>query len=302
MLGLTEKCEHTLNFYHGAMVMPNNNNIDEKNKFLGKIDNTSIFKVTQSIKNIIQPPKFHAFCIGTAKSGTHSLADMLSAKYRASHEPNAVDLITLKNLALKKQINNTEIVDYIRFRHKQMRLELESSDFCGYFIKEYVETFPKSKFILTVREPFSFLESIINHQLNTPAEKPSLRKWVLGREINYNYENNLTFSENDQVLEEYDCLYPIKGYLDYWFKRNNEAITLIPEDRLLILNTFKLKQNSKAIADFLCVPENTIKSEHSHSFKSPKKWDLLSKIDSNYIDELMESTGCLKLSKKLNLS
>jgi len=48
------------------------------------------------LRIIFQKRAFHAFCLGTPKSGTHSIANMFKG-YRASHEPNEVFMINLIN-------------------------------------------------------------------------------------------------------------------------------------------------------------------------------------------------------------
>ena len=41
-----------------------------------------------------RPRRFHAFCVGAFKSGTHSIAGMLMHRYRSSHEPRVPELIS----------------------------------------------------------------------------------------------------------------------------------------------------------------------------------------------------------------
>ncbi len=40
------------------------------------------------------PRNFHAYCVGTDKSGTKSLAAILQKNYRSAHEPTARGLIS----------------------------------------------------------------------------------------------------------------------------------------------------------------------------------------------------------------
>jgi hypothetical protein len=79
-----------------------------------------------SSKNIVRPRKFKAYCVGTAKSGTHSLADVFSKNYRAQHEPEGQQLIYLKAQLRQGNITKLALLDFLKNRDIRTNLEMES--------------------------------------------------------------------------------------------------------------------------------------------------------------------------------
>lgn len=64
--------------------------------------------IKNNLRSFVKPQKFRAYCVGTAKSGTHSVSAIFEKNYRASHEPEGAQLIYLKHL-----LNNSVMVSAI---------------------------------------------------------------------------------------------------------------------------------------------------------------------------------------------
>lgn len=108
--------------------------------------------------------KFHAYCVGTPKSGTHSIAGLLSS-YKSQHEPAKEQYINSVLLFVGGLINNDVLRDFTRSIDVELCLEMNSSNLNEFYIDLYVSEFPKAKFILTIRDCYSWLDSYINNQL-----------------------------------------------------------------------------------------------------------------------------------------
>ncbi|EDN71821.1 hypothetical protein BGS_1208 [Beggiatoa sp. SS] len=54
----------------------------------------SVFK-SDECNNNTSSRAFHAYCIGTQKSGTHSIAGLFQPRYQAAHEPEHYELVQL---------------------------------------------------------------------------------------------------------------------------------------------------------------------------------------------------------------
>lgn len=246
-------------------------------------------QIKSILKSFIRPRKFKAYCVGTAKSGTHSVSDIFSQNYRSQHEPDGGNLIYLKNEMNNGRLDRKKIIQFLGQRDRRNNLHMESSDFAGYFYNEFCQLDPSSKFILPIRDCYSFLDSIINHQINHPVTAGNI--WKLGRDINYDI-NGHSPSEEENVLNDYPGLYTIRGYLTYWANRNTGVLNDIPSDRLLTLKTSLIREKLNEISIFLNIPKESLNLQKSHSFKAPKKYNLLSSINPDYIENLVKETGC----------
>lgn len=72
----------------------------------------------------------HAYVIGSAKSGTHSLSGIFERRYRAAHEPEYARLIELIWDAKQGALKSAEIQEELLRRDRQLYLEVESSQLC----------------------------------------------------------------------------------------------------------------------------------------------------------------------------
>jgi hypothetical protein len=264
-------------------------NIEEAQEDVIKYSTLSKKRVIKGhIKSIIVPRKFQAYCVGTAKSGTHSVADIFNIDFRSAHEPDSEQLIYLKGQLDRGEINTSQVLDFLKKRDVRNYLHMESSDFGGYFFQEFMNISPKAKFILPIRDCYSFIDSIINHQINNPVTDNSI--WKLGRDINYGNSRN-NFPEEEKILASYEGLYSIKGYLHYWVQRNKQVLNLVNSNKLFALKTGAIKQEIPSICRFLNIPKESVNIKSSHSFKAPKKYNLIAQINPDYIDQLVVETG-----------
>jgi len=123
------------------------------------------------------PRAFHAYCVGTNKSGTHSIANIFSRCYNARHEPEHYFLIDRILAAANGKIDQKAMARYLINRDKRLWLELESSLLTNLLVDILVTEFKQAKFILTIRDCYSWLDSAINSELNRPVTY-SWQKWL----------------------------------------------------------------------------------------------------------------------------
>jgi hypothetical protein len=167
---------------------------------------------------------------------------------------------------------------------------MESSNLMGIFAPDLSELFNDAKFILTIRNCISWLDSWFNHQLSRPLlSNESI--YDLGRN-NY-YSQGHSYTRHDKFLESYN-LFPIKSYLDFWNRHNSIVLNSIPQDKLLVIKTNEISSCSDKLSKFLMIPEKTINMKHSHAYKAKEKYKILHQIDINYLyDTAMEVCGDL---------
>jgi hypothetical protein len=246
------------------------------------------------IRQQVQPRKIHAFCLGTPKSGTTSLAGMFRANYRADHEPERASIVDAMHAHYNGQLSDEALCQYLKKRDKRLWLEIESNCFLGYRPDLLYRVYPHAKYILTVREPESWLGSIFDNNVNFPrTDSHTVRDW---HDVFFE-PHKFDYGPYEKALRDHK-LYPLDAYINYWVNANQSAHKAIPGEQLLILGTKEIRQNVDLIADFLEVSVDSLVAGKSHLHKTRRKHGVLDLLDPTYIKDRLES-GCGELYASL---
>jgi Sulfotransferase domain len=229
-------------------------------------------------KRLHRVRRFHAYCIGTSKSGTHSVANLFHRHYRVAHEPGYERLIDMILDASSGLASQNQIAGFVRSRDNLMRLELECSHPLLHVLDVLLGEFNEAKFILTIRDCYSWLDSQINSQLSYIEGK----HWKDFGDFKYSGETG-RHPKDEQLLARFG-LYTLEGYLKAWVYHNDKALTTVPEDKLLVVRTQDIAKDVPKLAAFLEVPLNHLDIAGVHSFKGARKFDLLSRLDAGYLE------------------
>lgn len=235
------------------------------------------------------PRRFHAYCVGTPKSGTHSIDGLFSVKYRSSHEPEFESLWNMLLAANEGLVSNEKLLKYVRKRDKRLWLELDSSNLNYYLIDILILEFKEAKFILTIRDCYSWLASAIKHRISRSKPVPNTQKKDKFRFGTDFYE----YATEEEVLKQYG-LPTLDAFLTYWARHNESVIEKVPKDRLLIVKTHEISTSAERIANFIGVPSDTLNHEHSHLFRARNQTNILSAIDRDFLDTKVKK-HCTKL-------
>ena len=237
-------------------------------------------KIKYFLNPLIYPRKFHAFCLGTPKSGTHSIAEIFDPCYRACHEPEFNNLWSTLFSYQDGCLNDEDMLYFVKARDRRLWLELDSSNL-NYFLMEFLlQAFPKAKFILTIRDCFSFVDSAANHRLN--RFRPS--NWLRMDQLRYGCES-FEYSKEEEILKQ-NSLPSLEAYFSQWAEQNRKVISTIPKSRLLIVRTDEISSKIREIADFLEIHNESLNSDNSHAFRANEKYSILSEIDKDFVDEI----------------
>lgn len=199
------------------------------------------------LERIFKPRHFQAYCVGTAKSGTHSIAAIFSKNYRAAHEPNSEEFIDLLFAVWNGSREPKHLRRYIKERDKRLWLEIDSSQLNYFVLDILVQEFPKAKFILTIRDCYSWLDSLINHQLARDCSQ----NWYKLRDVRFKGKST-EYAPEEEILARHN-LYTLDGYLSYWAKHNKDILAKVPNHKLLIVKTNEISSKVAKISDFLGV-------------------------------------------------
>lgn len=249
----------------------------------------SIIKAT--VRPALYPRRFHAYCVGAMKSGTHSLSGLLEGNYRARHEPDKTALIHHTVGYLSKQVSAEQYRRFLAYRDKRLWLEMDSSNFNIVPIELMVALFPQAKFILTMRECIGWLNSCYDHLLT---------RHMIGEIKVYLEElihpERYPHSAHEEVLLRHG-LPSIDAMLHYWCWHNSRVIATVPAERLLIVSTNAIQTSIPQVAAFLGIEQSRFDVVQAHLYVARKKNNLLSQISPHYIAE-RASAVCGELMQK----
>lgn len=224
-------------------------------------------------------PRFQAYCIGNAKSGTHSLAGLFSANYRAAHEPEPEPLVDMAIAADSGMISQKDKIAFVRERGGRLGLEFDSSIFNFFVLDALVSEFSEARFILLIRDCYSWVDSFINHSLSRPvrAGREKFTRWWFRPE-------KFRHTRCADALAEHG-LHPLDCYLSCWATHIERSLATAPHDRLLTVRTCEISQDVSRIADFLGIAPYTLDRSRSHEYKAEEKHGILRKIDRSFLED-----------------
>ncbi len=224
-----------------------------------------------------------AFCVGQAKSGTASLVGLLSANCRAAHEPEREGLLSMILGESRGELSAEAFRKFLLERDARLNLEYDVSWTNQFVIDHLMDVFPASKFIVLIRDSYSWLQSAIGHIISRemPPEILNFLPWWIKPE-------RYPHSRHDRALAERG-LYSIAAYLHAWNDHVDRCTGSIPEDRRLVIRTHELARSHGQLADFLQIPADTLDAGKGHQNRSTWQDGIESLVDPGYIDEMVQS-------------
>ncbi|RZM76531.1 sulfotransferase [Leptolyngbya iicbica] len=247
-----------------------------------------MFKVKQKISKVykdFKPREFHCYCIGAAKTGTTSIASSFSKSYRSGHEPETKKTNRLIIDYLEGEVSVDTLKQKLRERDERLRLEVESAHPLGYVSGVLAEIFPHALFIVTLREPLSWLRSRLNYHYSA---NPSA--WEEYRDYFWT-QRHQKYEPEEIALQKWN-LCSLDTYLSQYADHYNRVLSQVPESRRLLVLTSDINLRLPEIANF--VGANPRKLLIAHSKRSDNKIDPLDSINKQFVDErIMHHCGDL---------
>jgi len=227
------------------------------------------------------PPerRFHAFCVGVSKSGTHSIAGVFAGNYRAQHEPESARLLPLLTPLVSNAAPGPRLRLYLRSKDRRLGLEMESSHPLGLVAPLLASMYPDAKFVLTMRHPLGWVDSQINHEL-ARAVTDVWRDWRRAR------FGTTEYLPEDEPLRERG-LFPLAGYLRFWELHNRRVIEGVPPERLLLIPTEQIGEHSEALAAFVGVSPDSLDTTRSTTFPAAARFGIVASLDPAYVEDTL---------------
>ncbi len=222
-----------------------------------------------------EAPGLKLFGVGDEKTGTHSLAGLFGA-YRAEHEPEAHDLRPLIERHLRGELPAGTLERYFAGKERRLHLQVDSSFLNGEVIDLLVPCYPAASYVLTVREPRSWLDSKINQMITYKSPR-----WLELRALRHGPPEGHPPEEEPLAARGLPTL---DGFLAEYARHNRRVVEHVPPDQLLVLRTQDIRARADRLAAFAGVPVDTLNLERSHEFQGPVKHHVLDELDQGYLD------------------
>ena len=240
---------------------------------------------------LIRERQCHAFCVGAMKTGTHSIAGLFKKGFRANHEPERSKMIAASLAYVEGSLSESRRRKFVQKRDRRLWLDMDSSVFNYPFVELYRDEFPDAKFVLTIRDCYSWLDSCFNHQLSLPIDatmKALLDDWF--------QPDNYQHTDHEQPMID-KGLFPLACYADFWNRYNSGIINALPKERLLIIKTNEIAESTGQLENFLGLKTGQLDMTRSHSFRAPEKHDVLAKLNQQFVADIVNETGGKLMSK-----
>lgn len=223
--------------------------------------------------------RLRLYGVGMGKTGTHSLSAVFEREYQAAHEAEAKTLIEFLFEHWAGARSRAELREYLMERDDRLQLEVDVSLVNASVVTDLMEIFPDGRFVLTVRDPKAWLDSMANHSLAhaTPDH------WVRWRDRRFRAAE-LSHPPEEAAWQERG-LYTIDGYLSAWARHNRMVLEAVPPDRLLVIRTEDLAARLTVLADFSGVPVETLDADRAHTFPAMGHFQALNDLDPDYVDD-----------------
>lgn len=220
------------------------------------------------------------FGVGAAKTGTHSIGQMFNDRVKSSHELDTELLIYL-HLDREKTGKNDTLRRFLRRRDKARDLKIDVSHLYIYLVDDFEELFPNSLYILTIRYPVDWLRSFIDDSLRRDTSD-AFKKFR-----DYRFGVGVAHPPEEKALQRRG-LFTIGGYLNYWREAVESVTEKIPAERLLIVHTNKISEQTAEIARFCGIDGSKVAEERTRSFVNTERFGVLSEIPKEYLDNIVE--------------
>jgi hypothetical protein len=229
-----------------------------------------------AVKANLGPRLFQAYCIGLQRSGTTSVAGIFE-NYRSAHEfqmPEAMQTICDFNAG---KIAKSAVRDFILRRDISGRLEMDSSPINHWYMDFLIREYPNAKFIFTIRDCYSWCDSMIRGLMRLRTDNPAHVLWcrsLLGLDVEI-------FQYEETMLSRCDLLFD--KLLSHWAL--NEGIARrCPPDRSLVVRTTDIADSLPRIAEFIGVSPETLKRDRARSNRSEIKRPVLEKFGRRFLE------------------
>ena len=144
--------------------------------------------------------------------------------------------------------------------------------------------FPGARFVLTIRDCYSWLNSTLNHSLRYRGVSP--RQRVKARDFAFQ-RDGFVHAPEERWLRD-GGFYTLDGYFSGWAAHNRRVLAAVPPEQLLVVRTDRIRHCAHEIADFAGLPRQVIRPHRTHEFQNPDKKEIIRQLDRDFLERKVE--------------
>lgn len=240
-----------------------------------------------TMRGVLPPRKFHAYCVGLPRTGTTSLAGLFF-HYRTLHEFENGQMLGWAEGLQAGRISRENAAALLRKRDARARLEMDSSCFHAPFADLLAAEFSEAKFILTIRDCYSWANSYMSMMLHEQPSDAELKRRFCRAYLGLDYAHFRDRRSFAAGLER-SLLDPI---LQVWETTNRFLLRALPRDRTLLVKTREIPGRTDELAAFLGAPTETLFKRLAHGNSQDRSEDMLARVDPRLLrDKVRERCG-----------
>jgi len=191
------------------------------------------------------------FGVGLPKTGTTSIAYLLGPERHGYHEKNRARSINVIRLYCSGDINIGRLERWFVIRDIYLYPVFDIAHYYGAIADEMVGLFPNSKFLITLRDCYSWAQSFGNQVIKRWRWKNGwsedcedyLVKW---QKYQFGHPGAWSYPSPESELQEVG-MPPLSVLYQYYRGRNRKLLDAIPPDRRIVLKTSELSQSISRI-------------------------------------------------------
>lgn len=215
--------------------------------------------------------------IGPPKSATASLAGLFS-RYHHLHEGWVGP--TLQRLQRGLPMD----ADWLLRRDRALGFpECDSSQLHHWYLPQLADCFPAARFVLLLRQPLDWLNSLFNHRLARglgPA-------WQALEQRRFG-PRTATAKGPDLLLAQYG-LPSLQAALGFWLEVYQQALQALPAERLMILPVENLQSQIPELARFAGVSAESLQPAEARRNLARADYRLLRRLPAPWLNEAIEA-------------
>ncbi len=237
-------------------------------------------------------PQFRVFCIGLPKTGTTSIARIFR-HYRSGHEVRFAETVSRLDDLQQGRVTRGEFRRLIVKGVTEGGYEMDSSSFNHYYLDILIREFPEARFILTLRDFESWVNSYLEMLLRWRRTFPSshqVPKWQMA----YGRCQFGTFDPDDFLsMERLKAKLPeiVGRFFACWSESYARIARLMDRARTLVLETHRISSALDAMGRFMGIPETSLDVNGSHSNRGTGEVAVTDFLEPGYIEQFTLPEG-----------
>jgi hypothetical protein len=226
---------------------------------------------------------FRLYCVGHSKTGTNSVCSVLR-NWRMEHDFKAEETARMIAARSRGELATGELADYARRRDAAGRLEVDSSRSHQGWVSVLAEVFPDARFLFTIRDVWSWLDSTLNQYLRRAAEPETRARFERFVVPGTTTTVARAFSSERELLKRFDAV--AEMFAAEWAGVNEKTLAQLPKGRTLIVRTHEIGDRLADIAAHVGVPEGSLNAAGAHENKARARFGVLARVEPRRLERV----------------